>query len=185
MSNRQPVQAQPRTGLGEVDLKYVAGVIEIYKMHPDGVVPSKQNPSDVGHDIVLIGRKDGRVDDRMGDVNLFNTGIAIIPPRGYHIEIIARSSLQNDGYMLANNVGVIDPNYRGEIIVALYKFRDGPDLELPSRSVQMVLRKTEYGRIKNCSPGAFEAQTDRGAGGFGSTGRGAFGASASTGSNLF
>lgn len=47
------------------------------------------------------------------------TGWMASPPRGYYLEIHPRSSIAKSGWMLANSTGIIDPDYRGELIVAI------------------------------------------------------------------
>lgn len=47
------------------------------------------------------------------------TGWSTSPPKGYYLEIHPRSSIAKTGWMLANSTGIIDPDYRGELIVAI------------------------------------------------------------------
>jgi dUTP pyrophosphatase len=113
---------------------------------------------DCGLDLTLMSKtEEGR----------YSTGIIIAPEHGYHVELVARSSLHKKGYMLANSIGIIDGNYRGIIEVALFKFdKDAPELELPCRGVQIIVRKTERVLLKEF--GVLNS-TIRGNGGFGST----------------
>ena len=53
---------------------------------------------------------------------MFRTGVKLHPPKGFYYEVVARSSLQKYGYTMANNIGIIDNEYRGEIFVPLFKF---------------------------------------------------------------
>ncbi len=53
------------------------------------------------------------------DVVYLGTGWSASPPKGYYIEIHPRSSMVKKGWMLANCTGIIDPDYRGELIVAI------------------------------------------------------------------
>ena len=111
----------------------------------------------------------GRVEDETGHVNMFKTGLQLEPPQGFYFEMMARSSLHKAGYMLATGTSIIDPGYRGELLVPLYKFRDGDDIELPMRAVQLVVKKAE-----KVLPYIVNAPLDgssRGEGGFGSTGQ--------------
>lgn len=52
-------------------------------------------------------------------VAYFGTGISVGIPSGFYVELHARSSLHKHGWVLANSVGIIDEDYRGELIVAL------------------------------------------------------------------
>lgn len=152
-------------------IEYTKYPLRYQKMVPDAEDPYKERPSDAGWDLTLISRTDQRSEDDIGEVNMYDTGLRMAPPEGYHIELYARSSLQKLGYMLGNNVGIIDPEYRGNILVGLYKFKEADDLELPFRGVQMILRKTEQVMLQQVPH--FEETTSRGEDGFGSTGHGA------------
>src|SRR5690606_29904543 len=119
--------------------------------------------SDSGYDLTLIAER-----KRLSRVVLFGTGLVAEPPQGFYLDVVARSSIIKTGYMLANNVGVIDRAYRGEIMVPLIKLDDSaPELELPARVAQLIPRPIVH------FPG-HEARelsaTERGSGGFGSTG---------------
>jgi|SRR5208337_1176106 len=113
-------------------------------MHPHANVPTKNFDESIGYDVELVERCDGRTEDMVNDVTLFDTGLVIKPPEGYYFEVVARRSLYKEGYMLANNIEIIDPCYRGNVIVGLYKFKDGDDLKLPFGAVQLIPRKAEY-----------------------------------------
>lgn len=70
--------------------------------------------------------------------------------------------------MLANSVGIIDQGYRGNIFIALTKIDENtPDLELPFKCCQMILKKQVYSIIKELNEDL--SITDRNNGGFGST----------------
>lgn len=159
MSSR-PIQATP-------SMTYIEGKIQVQKLHPKAEFPYKENPSDTCYDITLIGRSENRAEDDTGEVNNFNTGIALTPPQGYYFEMVARSSLHKHGYMLATGTSIIDPGYTGELIVPLYKYKEAEDLEMPFRAVQLILRPVVYAHLESVKT---LASTDRGDGAFGSTG---------------
>ncbi len=98
------------------------------------------------------------------------TGIAIALPAGYEAQIRGRSGLAAKyGVSLANGVGTIDADYRGEIH-ALIMNRGNEDfvIEPDMRIAQIVIAKYEralWQEVKQLD------ETDRGAGGFGSTGQ--------------
>ena len=75
----------------------------------DAPAPSKSHPDDAGYDLSIV----SKVKDMGGGVALYDTGIAVAPPQGYHFELVGRSSISKTGYMLANNIGIIDAGYRG------------------------------------------------------------------------
>jgi dUTP pyrophosphatase len=132
------------------------------KTHENAVVPSKAHPEDSGFDLVLV----SKIKEENG-VAFYDTGIAVAPPEGYYFEVYGRSSISKSGYMLANNVGIIDSTYRGSIRVALIKVNpQAPELELPCRLVQMIPRQ-----FVHLDPVEVESLDDtvRGEGGFGSS----------------
>ncbi|MBO4962941.1 MAG: dUTP diphosphatase [Clostridia bacterium] len=105
----------------------------------------------------------------VGETKLINTGLALEIPVGYVGLIYARSGLATKrGLAPANKVGVIDSDYRGEIMVALYN-QSGVEqvVEQAERVAQMVITpylKVEYQQVEDLT------DTARGQGGFGSTG---------------
>lgn len=134
------------------------------KTLPDAVAPTKNKSSDSGFDMVLI-----RKVKTVGNVAFFDTGIQVAPPQGWYFDLVGRSSISKTGYMLANNVGIIDQSYRGNILVALVKINpEAPELELPARLVQIIPRKVWHMQALECM--SLE-ETARGSGGFGSSGR--------------
>lgn len=78
------------------------------------VIPSRAHETDTGYDVRLID-----IFKIMGDVIFFKTGFAIQPPEGHYYEMVPRSSISKLPLQLANQIGIIDEHYRGEIIVAL------------------------------------------------------------------
>lgn len=97
------------------------------------------------------------------------TGIAIAVPRGYYGGIYARSGLATkQGLRPANCVGVIDSDYRGEVIVALHNDTDEPQwVPAGSRIAQLLIQpvmRTDFNVVDELE------DTERGIGGFGSTG---------------
>ncbi len=101
---------------------------------------------------------------------LVPTGIAIeLPSREYVALIYARSGLScKHGIALANGVGVIDADYRGELMVGLINLSDVPyTVEPKERIAQLMISKCE-----TCRWNAVEelSETKRGTGGHGSTG---------------
>lgn len=138
--------------------------IKIYKTDTNAIIPFKNRESDAGYDITII-KKTKVLNNK---TTLYDTGIKMKIPNGYYVEIVPRSSLSKSGYMLANSVGIIDQSYRGNIFVALTKIvEESPDLEMPFKCCQMIIRKQIYGTITE-KFSEFE-KTDRGNGGFGST----------------
>jgi len=97
------------------------------------------------------------------------TGIAVQPPEGYSFLAFPRSSISKTGWILANSVGVIDHSYRGEIE---YRFRrvreDAQPFYIGERIGQIKLVKDydlDFTVVSELD------ESDRGEGGFGSTGK--------------
>ena len=105
-----------------------------------------------------------------GKTAFIPTGIAMEVPRGCAGLIYARSGLAcKRGLAPANKVGVVDSDYRGEITVALHNHGDQPQtIGHGERIAQMVITPVltpDYEVVSDLN------DTDRGAGGFGSTGK--------------
>ncbi len=133
------------------------------KTHPNAIAPTKSHKTDSGFDLTLIS-----VYKKYNNVTLYDTGIKIQPPDGYYFDLVPRSSIIKTGYMLANSVGIIDQDYQGNIYVPLIKIdKSKPDIELPCRLVQLILRKVIDVTGKEVRD--FDEETDRNTGGFGSS----------------
>lgn len=128
------------------------------------VAPKKNKQSDSGFDLVLV----KKIKEANG-VEFFDTCVQLAPPLGYYFDLVGRSSISKTGYTLANNVGIIDQSYRGNVIVALFKHnKDMPDLDLPCRLVQIIPRSVEGMEMEQDDD---LNGTSRASGGFGSSGR--------------
>lgn len=104
------------------------------------------------------------------ETRLIHTGFAMEIPVGYVGLIFARSGLASKRHLApANKVGVIDADYRGEVMVALHNHSNDPQtIDKNERIAQIVISPfihVEYVENDNLS------STDRGEGGFGSTGK--------------
>lgn len=112
---------------------------------------------------------DGELTLRPGEITLIPTGLAVEIPPGHELQVRARSGLAAKfGFTLVNGVGTIDADYRGEIkIIATILAREPLTVRAGERVAQ--------GLIASLVPVTHEeatelASTERGAGGFGSTG---------------
>ena len=98
------------------------------------------------------------------------TGLRIAIPEGFEGQVRARSSLARKGLMLPNAPGTIDADYRGEVLVLLLNAGDEPvTLSHGERMAQLVIAPVARARFELAET---LDETARGAGGFGSTGRG-------------
>jgi len=139
--------------------------LKVYKTDEDAVIPSKAFEDDAGYDLTII----KKIKDFNSKTALYDTGIKIEIDEGYYTEIVPRSSISKFGYILANSIGIIDNNYRGNLMIALTKIcDDAPDIQLPFKCCQLLIRK-------QISADLFEVrsddltETERNEGGFGST----------------
>jgi dUTP pyrophosphatase len=139
--------------------------IKVLKTHPDAVIPSKAFEEDVGLDLTII----SKIKDFNSKTSLYDTGIKIEVDEGYYTEIVPRSSISKFGYILANNVGIIDNNYRGNLMIALTKIcDDAADIQLPFKCCQLIIRKQIFPNIYELEVNDLSS-TQRNEGGFGST----------------
>lgn len=139
--------------------------VAIQKLDDRAVVPTYGSEFSAGADLYAI--EDTVVEP--GQTVLVHTGLAMEIPEGYGGFIYARSGLASKkGLAPANKVGVIDADYRGEIMVALYNHSSESRTVLAGERVaQLVIApflKAEFEVLDELS------NTVRGAGGFGSTG---------------
>lgn len=106
-----------------------------------------------------------------GETVLVHTGIALEIPDGYCGKLYPRSGLSTKkGLRLANCVGVIDSDYRGEIMVAMYNDSSFVrEIETGDRIAQIIIES--YAKIDGFTVVEELSETARGSGGFGSTGR--------------
>lgn len=140
--------------------------IYVCKTREDAVIPSKSRISDSGYDLTLLS-----LDKKIGEVELYDTGIKVVPPFGYYFDVVPRSSIIKSGYMLANSVGIIDRTYLGSIKIPLIKIdKNAKDLECPMRLVQLIPRQIQHFEIVESNDDSI-GTTNRGSDGFGSTGK--------------
>ena len=141
--------------------------VKIKKLKEAAVLPKYGSAEAAGADLYAC--LDEAVTIEPGATVLIPTGLAMEMPQGYVGLIYARSGLATKaGLAPANKVGVVDSDYRGEIMVALHNHSDKPaTVNAEERVAQMVF--TPYVAAEFAVVGGLDT-TDRGAGGFGSTG---------------
>lgn len=155
--------------------------VKIKRLHPDAVIPCYAKAGDAGLDLTAVSTKI----DEYGNI-CYGTGLAFEIPKGYVGLVFPRSSNCKKGIILTNCVGVIDSGYRGEVS---FKFRplidrakehydDGTfdymygtlktTYKIGERIGQMIIMpypQIDFVEVDDLS------STDRGQGGYGSTGR--------------
>lgn len=146
--------------------------IRFKKLNPDAVVPTKAHVTDAAFDLTATTRS---VDD-YGNI-VYGTGIATEIPHGYAGLVFPRSSIAKKRLVLSNGVGIIDSDFRGEIMM---KFK--PTLataehnlgtydfiyQVGERIGQLMIvpyPDIEFEEVEELT------QTERGDGGYGSTGK--------------
>lgn len=139
--------------------------VEVRLLHPAARLPSRAHPGDAGADLYAAQSLTVPPGER-GDVG---TGLALAIPSGFAGFVQPRSGLAfRHGLMVTNSPGLIDAGYRGEVRVSLYNSgTEAVSIEPGDRIAQLVIQKVETPSFEAVD--ALE-DTDRGAGGFGSTG---------------
>lgn len=147
--------------IGKVDY------LRIKRIKPQAVLPERKTSGSVGYDIAAC--LDSAVEIAPGETRMVGSGFAIALEPGYAAFIYARSGLGiNHGITPANCVGVIDSDYRGEVIVGLKNSsRETFTVNGGDRIAQMVVAKCETPEVQISEE---LDETSRGRGGFGSTG---------------
>lgn len=149
--------------------------IEVKKMTPDAIFPSYAHSTDAGMDLHAIAvEAPGTVIVatcilQPGMTAKVHTGIAVKLPHGTFGGIYPRSGLATKtGLAPANMVGIVDENYTGEIIVALHNYSNEPQaFAIGDRIAQFVVQPVVHCTVTQVTE---LPNTDRGNGGFGSTG---------------
>jgi dUTP pyrophosphatase len=141
--------------------------LRIKKLHDEATIPTRGSPKAIGYDLYACVEDSTTV--VFGDVTAIETGIAIAIPKGYYGRIAPRSGLaaKKGIHVLA---GVIDADYRGEIKVLLTStMKSGPPLQIKTgdRIAQLILERADTLVIEEVDD---LEKTERGEGGFGSTG---------------
>lgn len=142
--------------------------VNVKKLNENATLPTYGSQCAAGADLYAL--CDGAIEIEAGATVLVHTGIAMQIPDGYVGLIYARSGLATKrGLAPANKVGVIDSDYRGEIMVALHNHTDvTQSVENGERIAQMVIAPyltAEFSLVDSLDT------TERGEGGFGSTGK--------------
>ena len=140
--------------------------IKILKLDQRAKMPTLGSPSAAGADIYAL---EGFT-VKAGETVLAKTGLAAEIPEGYVGLMCARSGIAlKRGLAPANKVGIVDSDYRGELMVAIHNHSNtDQSIEAGERMAQLVIvpyLRAEYELADTLS------ETSRGEGGFGSTGK--------------
>ena len=133
-------------------------------------LPAYQSAHAAGLDLVAAVPEDAPMMLAPGKHAMIPTGLTIALPPGYEAQVRPRSGLAaKHGVTVLNSPGTVDADYRGEVCVLLINHGDQPfPIRRGERIAQMVIAPVVQVELV---PAASLSATDRGSGGFGSTGR--------------
>lgn len=139
--------------------------VKIKKLNPNAVIPSYSKEGDAGMDLTIT----EVIKNTTEDVS-YGFGIALEIPSGFVGLVFPRSSIRKTDLLLTNSVGVIDSGYRGEIQATFKKTLGESSViyEVGERGAQIIILphpKINFVNSDNLS------NSERGDGGFGSTGK--------------
>ena len=144
-------------------------VLKIKKLRENAVIPKRGTGGSAGMDLYAC--IDEEITLKPQNLVMIPTGIAIeLPSENYMANIYSRSGLGvKHGITLSNGVGVVDSDYRGEVCVGLCNVSNKDYTIKPQeRIAQLVIAPVSM--MDTCVVDSLE-ETERGTGGFGSTGR--------------
>ena len=139
--------------------------VNIKKLNESAVIPTYAKQGDAGLDLTAVSMD--VIDNKGSGYIEYGTGLAIEIPEGYVGLIYPRSSISKTGLILSNSVGVIDSGYRGEIKFRFKWVKDTDRYNIGDRIGQLVVMP--YPQVTLIEKEEL-VETDRGDGGFGSTG---------------
>ena len=146
-------------------------IINIKKTDENAKIPTYGSEFAAGADLyAVIHNEENKVEILPGETAFIDTGIVMEIPNGYVGLVYARSGLScKQGLAPANKVGVIDSDYRGNIMVALYnQSNEIRSVSEGDRIAQIIIQPVEQFEFK--VKGKL-SDTTRGNGGFGSSGK--------------
>lgn len=142
-------------------------MVNVKKLRDDAIIPTQGSKYAAGYDIYAA--INAPITIKSEETIKIGTGLAFELPEGFFAGIFARSGLATkQGLRPANCVGVVDCDYRGEVIVAIHNDSNRNAVIAPGdRIAQMILlpyQSMEFTEVNDLN------ETDRGDGGFGSSG---------------
>jgi dUTP pyrophosphatase len=146
--------------------------VDIRQMpHGEGLtLPAYQSADAAGLDLLAAVPEHAPMNLAPGQYAMIPTGLVIALPSGYEAQVRPRSGLAaKHGVTVLNSPGTIDADYRGEINVLLINHGGAPfTIRRGERIAQMVIAAVVQAKLR---PVTSLSETERGSGGFGSTGR--------------
>ena len=142
--------------------------IRIKKLRDTAKIPTRGSNEAAGYDLYAVIQSPVRIEP--GSVMKIGTGISTQLPPDMAALIFPRSGLSTKkGLRLANCVGLVDPDYRGEYIVALYNDSETPQIVMPGERIAQVVFSPFY-KVNFIETDELN-DTERGEGGFGASGQ--------------
>lgn len=141
-------------------------MFRVAKLHPEAEIPQRNGPGDAGYDVFSV--EDAVIDPQ--EWKGVGTGITLEFPSDCYARVAPRSGLafKKGIHVLA---GVVDSSYRGEIRAILLNHGKVPvEIRKGDRIAQLIFEKIYTPQVLVEAPLEELTNTDRGAGGFGSTG---------------
>lgn len=146
-----------------VEVKQASMKVNVKKLHPEAVIPKYSRPGDAGLDLTATSVS------WSNDKVTYGTGLAFEIPEGYFGLLVPRSSNAKKDLILTNHAGICDSSYRGEILfVYRHAISAAPvEYEVGDRIGQLLI--LPYPQIELVEAEELSI-SERGSGGFGSTG---------------
>ncbi|DAC52611.1 MAG TPA: dUTP diphosphatase [Candidatus Poseidoniaceae archaeon] len=143
-------------------------IIEFAKLNSEAIIPTQGSPQAAGWDLYAL----EETIVKRNTSSMIKTGLAIAIPLGWEGQIRCRSSLGKKGMIMPNGIGTIDSDYRGELMVLATWIGEGDEfvVQKGERVAQLLFSRVPSVKFVERD---FEqlGTTDRGTGGFGSSGR--------------
>lgn len=140
--------------------------VKVKLLNQDAVIPKYQTSEAAGFDLHSVDEKTIKAGER----DVIKTGLAVALPKGYELQVRPRSGLAlKNGITVLNTPGTVDSDYRGELMVILLNTsKEDFVIKKGDRIAQAIIKEilqADFAVVDELD------STERGAGGFGSTGK--------------
>ena len=140
--------------------------VKLKILNPDAIIPKYQTEEAAGFDLHSVEEKTVKAGER----EVIKTGLAVALPKGYELQVRPRSGLAlKNGITVLNTPGTVDSDYRGELMVILFNTsKEDFAVKKGERIAQAIIKEilqADFAVVEELD------STERGVGGFGSTGK--------------
>ena len=140
--------------------------VKVKILNPDAIIPKYQTEEAAGFDLHSVEEKTVKAGER----EVIKTGLAVALPKGYELQVRPRSGLAlKNGIPVLNTPGTVDSDYRGELMVILFNTsKEDFAVKKGERIAQAIIKEilqADFAVVEELD------STERGVGGFGSTGK--------------